>query len=432
MLPPELWCMIAENIDDGKTWKAFTQTCSMFRSFQSEERILKFSNPIWTLVTLFPDENWNWEALSSNDWITFDIVISNPDKPWNWEILMSRIKFPEEFLFETMDVMKDFPIYDEYDYNTHLIYIKTLENIEHLSYNRNIPERFLQEYIKIFDSCRIIANTDWKVLENLQLSLCEHICLNRSVPLEVIEKNGMFEFEMLSFHTEILPWFFEKYLYHDWNFHILSHNPAVTVEFINLAPDEDWDWVALSGSPNIVDIFRQYPNKPWDYESLSGNTALTLDLILERKTKPWQMSLISCRIKVSMSDIRKTPELGWDYIGLLSNSNITLEELLTEFTTLENGLIIHNSITNTVMHHHLSMLSYNDGQEVDPTKKYGSQDLLSYRDHSMRDIEQHPEIDWDYEAISYNPELSWLYVASCSELFDFGSISHNTFAKYKV
>ncbi len=432
MLPPELWYLISSYINDGRTWKAFTQTCSMFNDLQSEDKILQFSNPVWTLVTKFPDKNWDWEVLSANDWITFNIVYSNPDKPWKWEILMQRLKFPEEFLFETMEVMKDFPIDDEYDYETHLIYIKTLEHVDYLSLNKSLPEKFVQEYYKIFDHCRLIANTPWSVLEGIKdFTPCDHICLNTENEPHVIEQLGIFDFHMLSYNTKITLGFFEKYLYQDWDFHILSHNPIICVEFICLAPDEEWDWYVLSNSTNVVAMYRRYPDKPWDYEILSNNKALTLELILEYKNKPWFMDRVSSAIRVSIQDIRKTPELKWDYIGLLSNDNIPLEELLSEFTLLENGLIIHNSIVNTTMHHHLAMLSYQDALDINPTLKYGSQDLLSYRDHSMRDIKNHPEIDWDFEAIGYNPALAWTYVADNSELFDFSSISHNTFAKYK-
>ena len=32
-----------------------------------------------------PDKPWNWNSLSENPSITWEIVEANPDKPWDWE-----------------------------------------------------------------------------------------------------------------------------------------------------------------------------------------------------------------------------------------------------------------------------------------------------------------------------------------------------------
>jgi hypothetical protein len=49
-------------------------------------------NPImtWDMVLEYPDKPWSWWALSKNPNITWDIVINNPSKPWNWEGLSSN------------------------------------------------------------------------------------------------------------------------------------------------------------------------------------------------------------------------------------------------------------------------------------------------------------------------------------------------------
>jgi len=44
------------------------------------------SNPNITfeIVEAHPDKPWDWEGLSLNPNITFEIVETYPDKPWNW------------------------------------------------------------------------------------------------------------------------------------------------------------------------------------------------------------------------------------------------------------------------------------------------------------------------------------------------------------
>lgn len=426
-IPPELWSMIAQNINDGRTWKSFLQTCTMFSCFASDEKTLELSNPLWTLIEKHPDRNWNWESISANEWTTFEIVAKYPNKPWTWETLVQRLVFPEEFLFEAIEILREFPIKDEYDYTVNLMYIKIVEHMELLILNKNLPENFLMEYFRLFKACEIMAVTPWTTLKKIpDLQKCDHICLNETAPLDELDLE-ILDFDILCYNPNLPVRFFEKHLYQDWDFHILSHNIATTVDFIELAPDEAWDWYILSGSVNAIDIFKKFPNKPWDYNQLSYNRSLTLATVIEHKDKPWHMGAVSTCIKISIDDVRATPELHWDYTGLLGNESIPLETLLQEFTLLDNGLIIHNSLKNSGMHHHLAMLNYEQAIDIDCNELYGSQELLSYRDHPMRDIVAHPEINWDYEALSCNSVLSWFYVDQNPELFDFNIISGNQF-----
>ena len=45
------------------------------------------SNELIKLLETFPDKPWNWNFLSQNPNITWDIVKANQDKPWNWNVL---------------------------------------------------------------------------------------------------------------------------------------------------------------------------------------------------------------------------------------------------------------------------------------------------------------------------------------------------------
>ena len=44
-------------------------------------------NDLLILLYLFPDKPWNWNGLSANPNITWEIVQENPDKPWDWSWL---------------------------------------------------------------------------------------------------------------------------------------------------------------------------------------------------------------------------------------------------------------------------------------------------------------------------------------------------------
>ena len=38
----------------------------------------------WDIVEAFSNKSWDWQCLSRNPIITWDIVLDNPDKPWDW------------------------------------------------------------------------------------------------------------------------------------------------------------------------------------------------------------------------------------------------------------------------------------------------------------------------------------------------------------
>jgi hypothetical protein len=44
-------------------------------------------NITFDMVQSYPDKSWDWDYLSLNPNITFDIVHAHPDKPWNWYYL---------------------------------------------------------------------------------------------------------------------------------------------------------------------------------------------------------------------------------------------------------------------------------------------------------------------------------------------------------
>ena len=54
------------------------------------DRISRNSNLTWEIVCDNPDKPWNWYALSSHSNITWNIIQSNPDKPWDWRHISSN------------------------------------------------------------------------------------------------------------------------------------------------------------------------------------------------------------------------------------------------------------------------------------------------------------------------------------------------------
>ncbi len=62
---------IAKHIDDGKTWKAFIASSRLIYNTTSqlhEEKKFQLINPLWTLLTKYPDKEWSWYWISRYRW----------------------------------------------------------------------------------------------------------------------------------------------------------------------------------------------------------------------------------------------------------------------------------------------------------------------------------------------------------------------------
>ena len=64
----------------------------------------EISSQFWKFVQNNPDIPWDWDELSLNPNVTYDIVQNNPDKPWDW-CEISHNKFYKDAQRITLDVI---------------------------------------------------------------------------------------------------------------------------------------------------------------------------------------------------------------------------------------------------------------------------------------------------------------------------------------
>ena len=55
--------------------------------------ISRHKNITWDIIEKYPNKPWNWNGISQNKNITIDIILKNPDKPWNWINISMNEKF---------------------------------------------------------------------------------------------------------------------------------------------------------------------------------------------------------------------------------------------------------------------------------------------------------------------------------------------------
>ena len=73
--------------NDLEVIETLLKEINLATSILSKLKLLKFTTKklfFYDLVLLNPDKPWNWEYISENPNITWEIIQANPDKPWNW------------------------------------------------------------------------------------------------------------------------------------------------------------------------------------------------------------------------------------------------------------------------------------------------------------------------------------------------------------
>jgi hypothetical protein len=71
----------------------------------------------------------------------------------------------------------------------------------------------------------------------------------------------------------------------DWDWELLSHNPAVTWKSVQRFPEKPWDWKTLSRRLPWS-VIQAHPKKPWNYTRVLENPLVDFSEILELLKHP--------------------------------------------------------------------------------------------------------------------------------------------------
>ena len=154
---------------------------------------------------------------------------------------------------------------------------------------------------------------------------------------------------------------------------------------LDLYPEKEWDYSALSANPNITwEYIRAHPKIDWNYQYLSGNSNITWDIIqenldsLDSLGEEWCYLRLSTNPNITWEIVQAHPKENWDCDWLSHNPSITWENI--------------QSTKNR------------------PDSPGGKWNYIYLSDNSniTWDIVQaHPEIEWNYYELSANPNITW-------------------------
>lgn len=190
------------------------------------------------------------------------------------------------------------------------------------------------------------------------------------------------------------------------NWYKISKSSNIYWSFIERHMDYPWDALGLSLNKNIT--WNNIVNNPqihWFYEVLGKNPNITLDIILKNPQFNWIMSNAATNPNITLQMIKK---YNYDWKHYFSqNPNVKMNDVIENMYNLKwcfNDLASNKGITWT---------DFNDYIEY-----FNLEDFSSNPNVTLDIVLDNPDIEWDYDKISMNSNITWEMIQSNIHIFD--------------
>lgn len=411
-LPPELWCMVGDQITSGSDWKSFIFTCKMFADFNNTSKVDRFSNHLATLVRMFPDANWNWLTMCTNPWMCDSIIeqIAN---------------------FGSIELRKETTIGELDGYN---IQILTINNNKTVIDFTNVSIDLIRKYHPKKKLYGLSRTASWQVIHNnLDLRwMWDQVSVNPNITWDII-----------SSHPELT-----------WDYLEMIGNPNITIDII------------LDNFKKFLSNVRGMLDEGYEEAMLWSNISEKLHLTYEvlKMDLPWNYNSMSDNKTLPMQYVIDHPELEWDLLALaiggratrevfnaISGRNLTGYELGTRFDPSEvsddsnhpfkwynisgnpwlTSDFVKDNLQKDWNYYALSMNPALNLELASLLKDKLNWFLVSQSIWvTLELVLKHPELPWNWYGISLNQNISWQDVAkNMNRPWDWKELSRNQFKR---
>jgi len=378
--PNITWEIIKNNLDMPWAWFYVTEN----------------PNITWEIIKNNPDMQWHWRCIKRNPNITWDIVKSNLDIPWDWDSFFDEVDLPDDDIYQKYEIEPSYTKSNHFwkNYNAIEEILKFVK--EHPEYSWNWE--FLS---KIVDKELLYKYPDndwnWDLISGSPNLSFEYV-------LEHLDKP--WHWNRISLNPSITWENIKSNLDKNWDWYNISSNPSITWENIQSNLDKDWDWYNISEQHYITwDIVISNPDIPWDWECLSMHQNITLEHILSNLDCPWEWKYISYNPNLTADIIEQNMERDWDWYTIQQNYNIPCEDILrvqTKFLTINS----RNEDTEHIRNRNDFKIEH---AVNNPDLSWGWH-LSCHQNVTLKDIQDHPNIKWNWFSVSGNPNLTWEFI----------------------
>lgn len=307
-------------------------------------------NPLTTLLTKFPDKDWNWSQLSKNPNISINWIVDHPNlstRPcaWDWIGVCSNPNLSMTTLLKFVMPQLDIVVkqrQEKYGKDNLVEYWWS-----DLSANLGIDVVDILEHYATLDSLDDDESTQ---PEESQKSRKSQFKWN----WKVISRRADVTLEMMKLRTTAaatMSLAASAVLKANLDYFAASSNPNLTVEVVLAARPELWDWRAILTNPSIP-LTEEILSHPFHHcqpifaTLLSMHPLLPFQYVLDHYTSVsgtnanWKGNSTWARLStnpgIAMDAILTHPELPWDWSKVSSNPNFRAEYLPRLLTILEN------------------------------------------------------------------------------------------------
>lgn len=272
-----------------------------------------------------------------------------------------------------------------------------------LSANPNITQKMIDVIPVPWNMRRWSLNVNFKtdIIPQQYKAICwESLSENKAISLKYIADN--------------------KYL--PWDFHKISSNPNITMEFVLSIPVFMWHWDELScnsaiSMDNIVDNLTL----PWNFEYVSMNPNMTFKFISNNIDKIHWLE-VSDNYGISIRDIIKYKTLPWNWEIVSTRKDITIAHVVQNLDVawswylLSRIIPMEDIINNPVPPWNFKAMSFNKSLRIrhvlsDP-QRWSFRGVSANSGITMADIVANPQLPWKIKYISSNPNLTIDFVVA--------------------
>lgn len=115
-----------------------------------------------------------------------------------------------------------------------------------------------------------------------------------------------------------------------WNFELLSENPALRWEIVNMFDRSVWDIKKLMLNPGLsFTNALELCEGNYDAKILGNRHDLSWSFVMEHADLPWDKRYLSTKAPIAV--IKENPNFGWTVVDVICNSNLTLDDVKPEW-----------------------------------------------------------------------------------------------------
>lgn len=216
---------------------------------------------------------------------------------------------------------------------------------------------------------------------------------------------------------------------------MIPKNPNTLGDLIERFPDKHWDWDSSDVSRHVsLEFVEKHPDYPWCWQYILSRASVEFII----KYKHTWINLMSWgkdhTLRGILGNKRITEDFVYEHIDIFANQlrsefNYNIKRIISK--RLIVGLIEKNGYSWTFYDYSIAFSRHAPLSLIIETKDEfdWNWSIISEKNCTYEDVKAHPDLPWDWSALSRNQTLTYEDIVANSDKLDWSKVTKNTFAK---